>query len=226
MTENAKTVIIGLDGVPFGMIKDFAETGVMPNTAELISQGIFKKMYSSIPEVSSVAWSSMITGENPGRHGIFGFMDLFPDSYKMRFPNFNDLKAPPFWDAWEGKSVIINVPATYPVRKMKGVLISGFVSIDLEKSVHPKSLIGPLKDLDYRLDVDAQKAHTAMDVFLEDLDKTLDARIQAYRYLWETQDWQTFMLVFTATDRLMHFLWANLWTQSRKLAPVLLTTIY
>ncbi|MBA7617913.1 hypothetical protein ES703_25231 [subsurface metagenome] len=193
--------------MPFGMIKDFAETGVMPNTAELISQGIFKKMYSSIPEVSSVAWSSMITGENPGRHGIFGFMDLFPDSYKMRFPNFNDLKAPPFWDAWEGKSVIINVPATYPVRKMKGVLISGFVSIDLEKSVHPKSLIGPLKDLDYRLDVDAQKAHTAMDVFLEDLDKTLDARIQAYRYLWETQDWQTFMLVFTATDRLMHFLW-------------------
>jgi predicted AlkP superfamily phosphohydrolase/phosphomutase len=207
VTKNSKTVIIGLDGVPFGMIKDFAETGIMPNTGELISQGIFKKMHSSIPEVSSVAWSSMITGENPGRHGIFGFMDLFPDSYKMRFPNFNDLKASPFWDVWEGKSVIINVPATYPVRKMKGVLISGFVSIDLEKSVHPKSLIGPLKDLDYRLDVDAQKAHTAMDVFLEDLDKTLDARIQAYCYLWETQDWQTFMLVFTATDRLMHFLW-------------------
>jgi len=42
--KNTKTVIIGLDGVPFGMIKDFAETGVMPNTAELISQGIFKKM--------------------------------------------------------------------------------------------------------------------------------------------------------------------------------------
>jgi predicted AlkP superfamily phosphohydrolase/phosphomutase len=108
---NGKTVIIGLDGVPFGMIKDFAETGVMPNTAELISQGIFKKMHSSIPEVSSVAWSSIITGNNPGEHGIFGFMDLLPDSYKMRFPNFSDLKAPPFWDQWEGKSVIINVPS-------------------------------------------------------------------------------------------------------------------
>jgi len=61
--------------------------------------------------------------------------------------------------------------------------------------------------MDYRLDVDSQKAHTAMESFLEDLDRTLDARIRAYRYLWETQDWQTFMLVFTATDRLMHFLW-------------------
>jgi predicted AlkP superfamily phosphohydrolase/phosphomutase len=207
MGKNAKTVIIGLDGVPFEMLKNFAETGVMPNTAELIPQGIFKKMLSSIPEVSSVAWSSMITGENPGRHGIFGFMDLFSDSYKIRFPNFNDLKAPPFWNLWEGKSVIINVPSTYPVRETNGVLISGFVSIDFEKSVYPKSLIPPLKDLGYRLDVDSQKAHSSMDLFLADLDKTLDARIEAYRYLWETQNWQTFMLVFTGTDRLMHFLW-------------------
>ncbi|UCC23253.1 MAG: alkaline phosphatase family protein, partial [Planctomycetota bacterium] len=184
-----------------------AETGVMPNTAELISQGAFKKMLSSIPEVSSVAWSSMITGQNPGAHGVFGFMDLHPDSYKMKFPNFSDLKAPPFWDLWHGKSVIINVPSTYPVHEMNGVLISGFVSIDFEKSIHPKSLIAPLKDMDYRLDVDSQKAHSDMDAFLKDLDASLEARIEAYRYLWETQDWQTFMLVFTATDRLMHFLW-------------------
>ncbi len=208
MAKNTKTVIIGLDGVPFGMIKDFAETGVMPNTAELISQGIFKKMNSSIPEVSSVAWSSIITGQNPGQHGIFGFMDLFDHSYKMKFPNFNDLKAEPFWDQWEGKSVIINVPSTYPVREMNGVHISGFVSIDFEKSVYPKSLVPQLHRLDYRLDVDSQKAHSAMDLFLKDLDKTLDARIETYQYLWETQDWQTFMLVFTGTDRLMHFLWS------------------
>ena len=207
MTKNPKTVIIGLDGVPFGMIQDFAESGVMPHTAELISQGTFRIMRSSVPEISSVAWSSVITGKNPGQHGIFGFTDLFPGSYKMRFPNFDDLKAPPFWDQWEGQSVIINVPSTYPVSQMNGVLISGFVSIEFEKSVHPKSLVPYLKRLDYRLDVDSQKAHSSMELFLEDLDKTLNARIQAYRYLWDSSNWQTFMLVFTATDRLMHFLW-------------------
>jgi len=87
MAKSARTVIIGLDGVPFSMIKHFCETGIMPNTAALLSQGIFRKMHSSIPEVSSVAWSSMITGTNPGQHGIFGFMELAPGSYKMRFPN-------------------------------------------------------------------------------------------------------------------------------------------
>ena len=207
MDASPKTIIIGLDGVPFDMLAHFAETGIMPNTSQLISEGVFKKMESSIPAVSSVAWSSMITGHNPGEHGIFGFTDLHPDSYQMKFPNFNSLKAPPFWEVWKEKSVIINVPSTYPVREINGVLISGFVSIDFDKSIYPKTLIKPLQQLDYRLDVDSQKAHSSMDLFLDDLEKTLQTRIEAYRYLWDSQDWQTFMLVFTGTDRLMHFLW-------------------
>lgn len=207
MPKNVKTIIIGLDGTPYDMIEDFAQSGVMPNMAELIGQGIFKKMQSSIPEISSVAWSSVITGKNPAEHGIFGFMDLFDGTYKMRFPNFNDLKARPFWEDWPGQSVIVNVPSTYPVRQMNGVHVSGFVSINFEKSVHPKSLIPQLQELDYRLDVDSAKAHSSMELFLSDLDATLDARIEAYRHLWDNVDWQTFMLVFTGTDRLMHFLW-------------------
>jgi predicted AlkP superfamily phosphohydrolase/phosphomutase len=91
---------------------------------------------------------------------------------------------------------------------MNGVLISGFVSIDINKSVYPTSLIPKLEQLDYRLDVDSQKAHENMDLFMEDLDRTLAARIEAYRFLWDYMDWQVFMLTFTATDRLMHFLWS------------------
>lgn len=201
-----RLIIIGLDGVPYPMLKKFAKTGIMPNTGKVIENGFFTPMQSTIPEISSVAWSSIITGRNPGRHGIFGFTDLFPSSYKMRFPNFRDLKLPPFWDMWKKKSVIINVPSTYPVREMDGVHISGFVSIDFGKSVYPKSLIPTLNDMDYHLDVDSQKAHISMELFLTDLDKTLNARIETYRYLWDNQDWQIFMLVFTGTDRLMHFL--------------------
>jgi predicted AlkP superfamily phosphohydrolase/phosphomutase len=203
-----KIVIIGLDGVPFEMIKGFADEGIMPNTAELIERGVFRKSRSSIPEISSVAWSSIITGKNPAAHGIYGFTDLHPDSYRMKFPNYNDLKEPPFWDQWPGKSVIVNVPATYPVRPMNGIHVSGFVSIDINKSVYPPVIIDQLSDINYKLDVDSRKAHTSMPAFLEDLDNTLDSRVAAYRYLWhDSIDWSTFMLVFTGTDRLMHFLW-------------------
>ena len=207
MSKNGRTVIIGLDGVPFGMIKEFAESGVMPEMAKLVEGSVFKKMYSSVPEISSVAWSSMITGKNPAEHGIFGFMDLREGSYRMRFPNYSELKAPAFWDEWEGDSVIVNVPSTYPVRPMRGAHVSGFVSIDFAKSVYPEALQEELMGLNYRLDVDSQLAHKSMMMFLGDLDETLDARIKGYRYLWDSRDWQTFMLVFTGTDRLMHFLW-------------------
>jgi predicted AlkP superfamily phosphohydrolase/phosphomutase len=206
MTTNRRTVIIGLDGVPFGMLKELAQSGVMPNTALLIKDGIFKKMNSSIPEISSVAWSSIITGANPGTHGIFGFMDLHGGSYKMRFPNFNDLKVAPFWEQWPGKSVIINVPSTYPVRPMNGVHISGFVSIDLEKSVYPQSLTAELKRQDYRLDVDSELAHRDINLFIKDLDDSHFALVRVAKMLLKYSDWQTFMVVFTGTDRLMHFL--------------------
>ena len=61
--------------------------------------------------------------------------------------------------------------------------------------------------MDYRLDVDSQKAHSSMELFLSDLDKTLNGRIRAVRHLWDSVDWECFMVVFTGTDRLMHFLW-------------------
>ena len=202
-----KTIILGLDGVPYGLLKDLADKGVMPNTGNLISRGTFRKMRSSIPEISSVAWSSVITGRNPGEHGIFGFTSFVPNTYRLSFPNFNDLKSSTFWHRKkEDKHIIINVPSTYPARELNGVLISGFVSLDLEKAVYPDSVIPDLKSMDYRVDVDSGKAHESLELFMKDLNRTNEARITAYRYLWDLE-WDTFMFVFTGTDRLMHFLW-------------------
>jgi predicted AlkP superfamily phosphohydrolase/phosphomutase len=203
-----RLVIIGLDGVPYRLLKDLSENDIMPNSRSIMENGIFRKMESTIPEVSSAAWSSIITGRNPGQHGIFGFTDFPQGTYRLSFPNFNDLKATPFWKKDNSRrSVIINVPSTFPASKLNGIHISGFVALDLERSTYPLSLIPKLKELDYRVDVDASKAHESIDLFLRDLDKTLQARIEAYRYLWDKEDWNTFMLVFTGTDRLSHFLW-------------------
>lgn len=206
--EPKRLVIIGLDGVPLSLLKDLTESGVMPRMSDLLAGGLFIETRSSVPEISSVAWSCIVTGENPGRHGIFGFTDLIAGSYQLRFPNFSDIKSPPFWDLGRGKSIIINVPSTYPVRAMNGVHVSGFVAIDIKRSVHPTALVARLESFDYRLDVDSEKAHTDLDLFLEDLDQTLTARIKTGEFLWDYTDWQTYMLTFTGTDRLMHFLFA------------------
>lgn len=199
--------MIGLDGVPYRLLNDLAQKGVMPNVRRIIADGFFRPLASTIPEVSSVAWSSIITGKNPGEHGIFGFTDIPPHTYRLSFPNFNSLKAEPFWHGNEGRAVIMNVPSTFPAKEMNGVHISGFVSLDLMRSVYPQSLLPQLKAMNYQIDVDSAKAHKSMQLFLKNLEQTLEARINVYQYLWEREKWQTFMLVFTGTDRLMHFLW-------------------
>jgi len=203
-----RVVIIGLDGVPYRLIKDLSQRNIMPSTRAIIQRGTLRQMESSIPEISSVAWSSIITGANPGRHGIFGFTDIPVGTYRLSFPNSNDLKMLPFWKReGDGRSVIINVPSIYPAASLNGVLIAGFIALDLQRAVFPPSLVSPLTKMNYQIDVDSSKAHKSMDLFVRDLNQTLQARVSAYRYLWDKEDWRTFMLVFTGTDRLAHFLW-------------------
>ncbi|MBN1334515.1 MAG: alkaline phosphatase family protein, partial [Deltaproteobacteria bacterium] len=48
--------------------------GRMPAFARLAEEGSFQPLGTSTPPQSPVAWSSFITGTNPGGHGIFDFV--------------------------------------------------------------------------------------------------------------------------------------------------------
>ncbi|MDD5557230.1 MAG: alkaline phosphatase family protein [bacterium] len=207
MTTVPRAVIIGLDGVPHRLIERYASDGTMPNLGRILSRGTLRKMASSVPDVSCVAWSTVITGKNAGEHGVYGFMNLRPGTYRFSFPTFDDLGARPFWEEMPGRrAAVINVPGTYPAREMNGALISGFVALDLAKATHPKALVPELERIGYRIDVDASKGHSDMDAFLRDLAEETESKVRAYRHLWERGPWDVFFLVFTGTDRLGHFL--------------------
>src|SRR5690349_13219088 len=155
-----RVVVIGLDGTPFTLARRFIEDGTMPNLAALQRRGTLLQMDTSIPDISSVAWSSFMTGANPGRHGIYGFLDLQPSSYKIYFPNSKHIRSETLWDAVGRngcRSIVINVPSTYPARQIEGMLVAGFVAVDLNKATYPPELIPRLRDMDYRIDVDARK---------------------------------------------------------------------
>ncbi|MCK4327420.1 MAG: alkaline phosphatase family protein [Candidatus Diapherotrites archaeon] len=201
-----RTVVIGIDGVPYGMMETLSDKGIMPNFKDLRSQGTFAQMKSTLPEVSSASWATIITGENPGEHGIYGFTELMPGTYNMFFPNYMHLQAKPYWERG-GRHVVINVPMTYPAREMNGVHIAGFVAPDLEKAVYPASALPALQEMGYKVDVDTEKAKESKLLFMSELNKTNEARIKAYRHFWEKEKWDMFTFVFTGSDRLGHYLW-------------------
>ena len=115
-----KLILIGLDGVPRSLLLSLMAKGVMPNLAHLIHGREIRALNSTFPPLSSVAWSTIFTGVNPGTHGIFGFHDLTEHSYHSYFTTYNHIKAPSLWEqlGWNGlRSVVINVPQTYPARE-------------------------------------------------------------------------------------------------------------
>ncbi len=206
-----RAVLIGLDGVPYTLLETLIAKGVTPNLGRLAAAGAshFQQMDATLPEISSVSWSSFMTGTNPARHGIYGFMDLKPGTYQMYFPSYPHLKAEPLWDTLgkRGKrSVVLNLPGTYPARPHEGVLVSGFVAIDLKKAVHPPSILPYLEKMGYRIDVDTSKAADA-DFLYRDLDETLAARERAFDHFWTSENWDLFVAIITGTDRLQHFQW-------------------
>ncbi len=205
-----RVCVIGLDGVPFSMLQDLASRGIMPHFSELISkEGHLHRMKASLPEISSVSWTDFMTGTNSGTHGIFGFTDLKPGSYDMRFPNFSDVKAETLWDRLgksKKKSIVVNQPSTYPARRIEGALISGFVAIEMSKAVYPLSLQPRLEKIGYEIDIDTFRAREDHALLWAELDKTLTGREKAWEMLWE-EDWDYFEFVITGTDRLQHFLW-------------------
>jgi predicted AlkP superfamily phosphohydrolase/phosphomutase len=225
-SEKRKALIIGLDGVPYSLLNAYLEQGVMPRLRKILDQGLgLHPMNASIPDVSSVSWTSFATGVNPGEHGIYGFVDLNPRDYSLYFPNSRDIHAPPFWeilgktdqrtstlgDAYRKKvqapcrSIIFNLPHTYPAVPIHGILVSGFVAIDLKKAVFPDSAYSYLKSFNYQIDVEAETIRKDKKQFLNELFECFEMRKKAIDHFFLHEPWDLFLACITETDRLHHF---------------------
>lgn len=209
MRKADKLMVIGIDGVPFELIKRFTAEGVMPCMQTLTEKYPLIRTQVPLPEVSSVSWTSFMTGMNPGLHGVYGFMEINRDKYSYTFPSFRNLPVKTIWEeaGIRGKqSVIINLPSTYPVRPMQGKMVSGFVALDLEKAVFPKKHYAMLEKMEYQVDVDTAVGKGDKTFFLRELQHTLNLRYELYKQ-WESMDpWDLFLFIITGTDRLHHFM--------------------
>ncbi|MEW5725843.1 MAG: alkaline phosphatase family protein, partial [Thermodesulfobacteriota bacterium] len=205
--RSSKAVVLGLDGVSWSLAGRLARQGVMPNLAALLREAQAGPMQSTRPEISPVAWTSFFTAAGPGEHGIYGFTEFEPGGYHIRFNSSAQVRRPRLWD-WLGlrgrRSVVLNVPLTYPARSLQGIMVSGFPALDWERAAHPPELADYLRRLDYRLEADFERVHQDRPAFLADLGAALSGRERLVEEFW-TQEWDLFVLVVTDTDRLLHF---------------------
>ena len=205
--SRSRCIVLALDGISEPDLRVAIERGLVPNLAALARSGTLMPIRSSLPAVSSVAWSSFMTACNPGRHGIFGFTHPRPEDNAIHFPSSADLRTPTLWEraAADGfRSVVVNLPATYPARPMKGSLVAGFVAPNLERACHPPGLAARLASMHYVIDVDVSGSRIDESAFLEHVLAVLERRIAAMESLLADDDWSLAVLAFTEADRLQH----------------------
>jgi predicted AlkP superfamily phosphohydrolase/phosphomutase len=203
---SARCIVVGLDGISVDALRAAIDDGLTPALGGLSEDGPFA-IRSSLPPVSSVAWSTFMTAANPGRHGIYGFTHPDPADYDVVFPNSDDLRMPTLWDraATDGlRSVVVNLPATYPARRISGALVAGFVAPRLDRACHPPALAARLEREGYVIDVDIGLARTNEAAFVDHLERVVERRMAAMDALLAEESWSLAILVFTEADRLNH----------------------
>ena len=203
--------MLGWDGSPLPLLQQLMDAGDLPNLARVFETGSARQMTSSLPDVSAVAWTSINTGKNPGKHGIYGFVDRRPGSNDIEVMTSSHVRAKALWELVSDagkRAIAINVPLSFPAQHINGVVISDFLAPSLsEKSVYPSTVLPYLKQIGYNIDTDPAVARRSLDDFLADFRVTAERRAEAVMHLMDAERWDFFQVVFMETDRLHHFMW-------------------
>jgi predicted AlkP superfamily phosphohydrolase/phosphomutase len=209
-----RVLVIGLDGATFDNIKPWVEEGKLPTFARLLDQGVHGALRSSVPPITAPAWTSFMTGKNPGKHGLYNFVEPQPGAYKIRYANAKSRVGQTLWQILSGSRVSvgsINVPMTYPPDEVDGYMISGLDAPEGSTSItHPPELYAELarqfdkvsKQIRY---LGFLKTDERRDMVLRSLEEADDHYLRMTRYLMEARPVEVTMVVFTSTDTVQHF---------------------
>lgn len=206
--ELGRVFVVGFDGATFDLIRPWVEQGLLPTFARLMAEGASAALRSTIPFFSAPAWSTFMTGVNPGRHGVFDFVQPRGITYELELTNAAIRKAPSMWSllSQQGRKVAsINVPMTYPPEHVNGVVISGFDAPDLSSQfTYPAELYSELTQVLGRYAILPNMIGVTLHELVESYLEITELRGRAARYLWGRDQYDLFCVVFNGSDALQH----------------------
>ncbi len=205
-----KLLIIGFDGATFDLIRPWVEEGYLPNLGALMEGGVHGNLLSTLPPVTSPAWPTFMTGCNPGKHGVFDFIQPHGDNFTL--VNATRIRQPTIWQRLSDAGYrvgVMNVPVTYPPVTINGFMISGLLSPNTSEASEPEDLLqryepecGP-----YRVTPNVQYKPGGEAQFIEDLYDLIHTRGKWALKLFDSEPTDVLMVHFIAMDVMKHALW-------------------
>jgi len=212
-----KILVIGLDAATFDLIEPWGAAGHLPALTRLINEGTSARLISTPNMHSASAWTSILTGLNPGRHGLFVFSDRDFASGKQIFFKGGDRIGELIGSHLARHrltSGFLNVPMTYPAQCAQGsFMVSGLDAPSLnDRAFCPgelrEELLHRFPDYDFapRRLGDLMRGGRLDDAARQWLN-LVEIQTSAAEYLINSRPTDLFMIVYTASDWAGHNLW-------------------
>ena len=207
--SNKKVLVIGIDGACWNVIDQLIEKGIMPNLKSIKENGVWGNLESSIPPVTFPAWRCYSTGLDPSQLKVYWWMNVNVKTKKFRINNSYSFKGKDLWNIigeYGKKSIVINIPGTYPAKKINGILISGPISPEFEKAVYPTEIVSYLKSKGYK-NFPESKWSIEKERVLDEVRKIHKIQSEIALHFLKNEDWDFFHFTFFLTDPIMHYFW-------------------
>ena len=210
-------LIIGFDGATFDLIRPWAAAGYLPNLARLMAGGVTADLASTLPPVTSPAWPTFMTGVNPGKHGVFDFIQ--PHGENFTLVNATRIRQPTLWQRLSALGYrvgVLNVPVTYPPQPVNGFVVTDILSPRNATISYPADLIARYQDTTgpdgrplgpYRVAPDVQYKPGNEAEFIADIYDLIDAHGRWAVKLMTAEPVDVLMVHFIAMDVAKHALW-------------------
>ena len=211
----SRVLVIGWDGGTWSVAAPLAAEGRLPALTGLRASGA-EGTLETVPNMNSApAWSTVATGVNPGRHGIFYFDEPVPGTYRRRVVNASRRTGPTLWrlasDAGK-RIVVVNVPISYPAESVNGFMVAGLdtPSKSLPGFSHPEGLTRRFPELFQDYIVEPGIGSLARAGRWEEAKRQLLVSVGGWASVASRlldEEWDLAFVVFTPTDMAQHFFW-------------------
>ena len=213
-----RVLIIGLDGADWSLLKPLMDDGAMPALRALVEQGASATLESVRPTNSMSAWTSLMTGVNPAKHGVFDFVRKSKTPYQTSVTNSSAIRFPTMWETLSGAgmaSCVIDMPPLYPPYAVENVVMIGGIGAMTAAGRAYASPADAAKRVEdavgaFLPDVAWVGKSGQQEQLLEELITLVDNRRQVTEFFLADRPWDVLCSVFVAPDRVQHVFWQDL----------------
>ncbi len=208
-----RVIVIGLDGATWDLLEPWVREEKLPTFKKLMREGAWGKLRSTIPPITFPAWGSIFTGKNPGKLGVFAFVNVDCENRSLNINTPSSFKDEPLWkilNKYGYKTCMIGIP-TSRVQSVDGMMVGGPFSEGNE--VYPPNFKSFLEKMNYELYpmdlakvfIEASKTKSPKDV----IEKTIASRFRLAECIVDMEKPDFLAFIIFVIDNIQHFYWGE-----------------